>query len=100
MPADSDQRPFAEINVVCRLQAATEIPELAVDYTAVLFDVLHESYDADLLGVSLPQPATWAGREDGIGALIGFELSPVLGSDPVARLAEMTAHIAAGCPPV
>ena len=28
-------------------------------------------------------------------ALIGFELLPVVGSDPVARLAEMIAHVAA-----
>ena len=57
---DSDERPFPEINVVCRLHAATAIPEVAVDYTAELFDLLCEAYDADLLGVSLPQPHAWA----------------------------------------
>ena len=36
--------------------------------------------------------------EAGIGSLIGFELLPVVGSDPVARLAEMTAHVAAELP--
>ena len=48
--------------------------------------------------MSLPLPAAWAASEDGIGALIGFELLPVVGSDPVARLAEMTAHVAAELP--
>jgi hypothetical protein len=95
---DSDRRPFPEINVICRLEAATEIPELAVDYTGELFDMLCEAYDADLLGVSLPLPEAWAASEDGIGSLIGFELLPVVGSDPVARMAEMTAHVAAELP--
>ena len=95
---NSDLAPFPEINVVCRLEAATEIPELAVDYTGQLFDALCDAYDADLLGVSLPLPAAWAASEDGIGALIGFELLPVVGSDPVARMAGMTAHIAAELP--
>ena len=91
---NSAEAPSPEINVICRLQAATEIPELAVDCTGELFDALCDAYDADLLGVSLPLPAAWAAREDGIGALIGFELLPVVGSDPVARLAEMTARLA------
>jgi hypothetical protein len=60
--------------------------------------VLCEAYDADLLGVSLPLPEAWAASAGGIGALIGFELLPVVGSDPVARLAEMTAHLAAELP--
>ena len=93
------QRPFPEINVICRLEAATEIPELSVDYTGELFDALCDAYDADVFGVSLPLPEAWATSEDGIGALIGFELLPVVGSDPVARLAEMIAHVAPSCPP-
>jgi hypothetical protein len=48
--------PFPEINVVCRLEAAAEIPELAVDYTGELFDALCDAFGADLLGVSLPLP--------------------------------------------
>lgn len=95
---NSAEEPFPEINVICRLEAATEIPELAVDYTGELFDALCDAYDADLLGVSLPLPEAWAASEDGIGALIGFELLPVVGSDPVARLAEMTARVAAELP--
>ena len=95
---NSAEAPFAEINVICRLEAATEIPELAVDYTAELFDALCHAYDADLLGVSLPRPEAWAASEGGIGALIGFELLPVVGSDPVGRLAEMIAHVAAELP--
>jgi hypothetical protein len=95
---NSAQPPFLEISVVCRLEAATESPELAVGYTGGLFDVLCDASDADLLGVSLPLPAAWAANEDGIGALIEFELLPVVGSDPVARLAEMTAHVAAELP--
>jgi hypothetical protein len=67
-------------------------------YTGELFDALCDAYDADLLGVSLPLPAAWAASEDGISALIAFELLPVLGSDAIARLAEMTAHIAAELP--
>ena len=89
--------PFLEINVICRLKAATEIPELAVDYTGELFDALCDAYDAD----RRREPAAargWAASEDGLGALIGFELLPVVGSDPVARLAEMTAHVAAELP--
>lgn len=73
-------------------------PELAVNYTGELFDALCDAYDVDLLGVSLPVPEAWDASEDGIGALIGFELLPVVGSDPVARLAEMTAHVAAELP--
>lgn len=95
---NSDERPFPEINVVCRLEAATEIPEMAVEYTGELFDALDEAFDADLLGVSLPQPEAWAASPGGIGSLIGFELLPVVGSDPVARMAEMTAHVAAELP--
>jgi hypothetical protein len=95
---NSAEAPFPEINVVCRLEAATESPELAVNYTGGLFDALCDAYDADLLGVSLPQPAAWASGEDGLGALIGFELLPVVGSDPVARPVEMTAHVAAELP--
>lgn len=48
--------------------------------------------------MSLPLPEAWAASEDGIGALIGFELLPVVGSDPVARMAEMIAHVAAELP--
>lgn len=95
---NSAEAPFPEINVICRLKVATEIPELAVDYTAELFDALCDAYDADLLGVSLPLPEAWAASEGGIGALIGFELLPVVGSDPVARLAEMIAHVAGEMP--
>lgn len=75
------------------MKAATSIPELAVDYTGRLFDELCEAFDADVFGVSLPLPEAWAVSEDGIGALIGFELLPVVGSDPVA--ADMIAHVAA-----
>ena len=53
---NSAEAPFPEINVTCRLEAATEGPELAVNYTAELFDALCDAYDADLLGVSLPLP--------------------------------------------
>jgi hypothetical protein len=95
---NSAEAPFPEINVICRLEAATESPELAVDYTGELFDALCDAYDADLLGVSLPLPEAWAASEDGIGALIGFELLPVVGSDPVARMAEMAARITAKLP--
>lgn len=95
---NSDQRPFPEINVICRLEAPTESPELAVDYTGRLFDALCEAFDADVFGVSLPMPRAWAASEGGIGALIGFELLPVVGSDPVARLANMIAHVAAELP--
>lgn len=48
--------------------------------------------------MSLPLPEAWAADEEGVGALIGFELLPVVGSDPVARLAEMTAGVAAELP--
>ena len=95
---NSAEAPFAEINVICRLEAATESPELAVNYTGGLFDALCDAYDADPLGVRLPLPPAWAASEDGLGALIGFELLPVVGSDPVARLAEMTAHVDAELP--
>jgi hypothetical protein len=95
---NSAEEPFPEINVVCRLEAATEIPELAVDYTGELFDALCDAFDADLLGVSLPRPEAWTDSEGGIGSLIGSELLPVVGSDPVARVAEMTAHVAAELP--
>lgn len=95
---DSDERPFPEINVVCRLVSATEIPELAVDYTAELYGALCDTFDVDVLGVSLPLPEAWATCEDTASALIGFELLPVVGSDPVARLAEMIAHVAAELP--
>ena len=95
---NSAEAPFPEINVICSLKAATEIPELAVEYTGELFDALCEAFDADVFGVSLPLPEAWVASEDGIGALIGFELLPVVGSDPVARLAEMTAHVAAELP--
>ncbi len=95
---NSAEAPFPEINVICRLKAATESPELAVDYTAEMFDALCDAYDADLLGVSLPLPQAWAVSEDGIGALIGFELLPVVGSDPATRLTEMTASVAAELP--
>jgi hypothetical protein len=95
---NSGEEPFPEINVICRLKAETESPEQAVNYTGELFDALCDTYDADVLGVSLPLPEAWAASEDGMGALIGFELLPVVGSDPVPRLAEMTAHIAAKLP--
>lgn len=95
---NSAEAPFPEINVVCRLAAATEMPELAVDYTGELFDALCDAFDVDLLGVSLPLPEAWAASEGGIGSLIGFELLPVVGSDPVARMAEMTAHVTAELP--
>jgi hypothetical protein len=95
---NSAEEPFPEINVICRLEAATDSPELAIDYTGELYSALCDAYDADLLGVSLPLAQAWAAREDGIGALIGFELLPVLGSDPVARMAEMAAHVAAKLP--
>lgn len=95
---NSAEAPFPEINVVCRLEAATEIPELAVDYTGELFDALCDAFDADLLGVSLPLPEAWAASEDGVGSLIGFELLPIVGSGPVPRMAEMTAHVAAELP--
>jgi hypothetical protein len=76
------------------------IADLAVDYTGKLFDAICGTFDADVLGVSLPLPEAWAAGADGdgVGALIGFELLPVLGSDPVARMAEMTAHVAAELP--
>src|SRR4051795_11561658 len=95
---NSAEAPFPEINVICRLEAATESPELAVNYTGELYDALCDAYDADVLGVSLPLPEAWAASEDGIGALIGFELLPVVGSDPVARLADLTARIAVKLP--
>lgn len=95
---NSAEAPFPEVNVVCRLEAATEIPELAVDFAGELFDALCDAFDADVLGVSLPRPEAWAATDDGIGALIGFELLPVVGSDPVARMAEMTAHVVAELP--
>ena len=95
---NSAEVPFPEINVICRLEAATEIPELAVDYTGDLFDALCDAYDAHVFGVSLPLPEAWATSEDGIGALIGFELLPVVGSDPVARLAAMIAQVAPELP--
>jgi len=95
---NSAEAPFPELNVICRLEAATESPELAVDYTGELFDALCDAYDADLIGVRLPLPEAWAAGEGGIGCLIGFELLPVVGSDPVARLTEMTAHVAAELP--
>lgn len=95
---NSAEAPFPEINVICRLEGAAESPEVAVKNTAELFDALCDAYDADLLGVSLPLPQAWACSEDRIGALIGFELLPVVGSDPVARLAEMNAHVAAELP--
>lgn len=95
---NSAQVPFPEVNVVCRLQAATMSPDVAVEYTGTLFDALCEVFDADLLGVSLPLPEAWAASEYGLCALIGFELLPVLGSDPVARMAEMTAHVAVRLP--
>src|SRR3954465_11240162 len=95
---NSAEAPFPEINVICRLEPPTESPQLGPHYTAQLFDALCDAYDVDLLGVSLPQPAAWAASEDGIGALIGFELLPVVGRDPVARLADMTAHVAAELP--
>src|SRR3954454_8329445 len=68
---NSDELPFPEINVICRLEADTEIPELAVEYTGELFDVLCEAFDADVFGVSLPLPEAWAASEDRIGALMG-----------------------------
>jgi hypothetical protein len=95
---NSAEVPFPEINVICRLEAATESPELAVDYTGELFNALCDTYDADLVGVSLPLPEAWAATENGLGALIGFELLPVVGSDPVARVAEMIANVAAKLP--
>jgi hypothetical protein len=95
---NSAEAPFPEINVICRLEAATDSPELAVNYTGELYGALCDAFDADVLGVSLPLPAAWGDSENGIGALIGFELLPVLGSDPVARMAEMTAHVAAKLP--
>lgn len=95
---NSDEAPFPEINVICRLEAATESPEQAVDYTGALFDALDDAFDADLLGVSLPLPEAWAARENGMCSLIGFELLPVVGSDPVARMVEMTAHVVADLP--
>lgn len=95
---NSAEAPFPEINVVCRLEAATELPELAVEYTGELFDALCEAFDADVFGVSLPLPAAWAASDGGLAALIGFELLPVVGSDPVARLTVMIAHVAAELP--
>lgn len=95
---NSHEKPFPEVNVVCRLEAATESPELAINYTGELFDALCDAYDVDLLGVSLPLAEAWAASEDGLRALIGFELLPVVGSGPVARLAEMTAQVAAELP--
>jgi hypothetical protein len=95
---NSADLPFPEINVICRLEAATEIPELAVEYTGDLFDAFCEAYDADVFGVSLPLPEAWAASDDGIGALIGSELVPVVGSDPVARMAGMVARVAAELP--
>jgi hypothetical protein len=95
---NSAEAPFPEINVVCRLGATTESPETAVGYTGELFDALCDAFDADLLGVSLPLPDAWTTSEAGIGSLIGFELLPVVGSNPVARMAEMTAHVAAKLP--
>jgi hypothetical protein len=95
---NSAEKPFPVIDVICRLEAATESPALAVSYTGELFDAFCDAYDADLLGVSLPLPEAWAASENGIGALIGFELLPVVGSDPVARLAEITAQVAVELP--
>ena len=45
---DAAASPFPEINVICRLEAATENPELPVEYTAELFDALDDAYEADL----------------------------------------------------
>ena len=70
-PATSS--PLPEINVVCRLEPATESPELAVNYTVELFDALCDAYDADPLGVRLPLPAARAPSDDGIGAPVGFD---------------------------
>src|SRR3954452_9922853 len=94
---DSDVRPFAEINVIGRLEAATASAEVAVSYTGELFDALCDAYDADLIGVSLPQPLAWTDHANGVAALIGFELLPVLGVYPVARMAEMATLTR--CPP-
>jgi hypothetical protein len=71
---------------------------MAIAYTAELFDALCDAFDADVLGVSLPLPEAWVANEVGIGALIGFEVLPVVGSNPAARLAEMTARVAADLP--
>ena len=73
-------------------------PDVAVEYTGALCDALCDVFDAHLLGVSLPLPEAWAASECGLCALIGFELLPVLGSDPVVRMAEMTAHVAVRLP--
>ena len=53
---NSAEEPFPKINVICRLEAATESPELAVTYTGELYDALCDAYEVDLLGVSLPLP--------------------------------------------
>src|SRR4051812_30616017 len=73
---DSAVAPLPEINVICRLEATTDSPELAVDYTAELFDALCDAYDADVLGASLPLPEAWAParrdrRPDRVGAAAG-----------------------------
>jgi hypothetical protein len=96
--ADSAETPFPEINVICRLEVASQFPGLAVDYTGELFDALCDAYDADVVGVSLPLAEAWSNGEETISALIGFELMPVVGRDPVAFLAKMIAHIAADLP--
>ncbi|MEJ7788094.1 MAG: hypothetical protein WKF96_25110 [Solirubrobacteraceae bacterium] len=95
---NSDEAPFPEIDVICRLKAAASSPELAINYTGQLFDALCGTYDADVLGVSLPLASAWSEYGDRVVALIGFELLPVLGVNPVERMAEMTASIAADLP--
>ena len=80
---NSAEAPFPEINVI---PAVLRPPPRATSWPSTtpseLFDALCDAYDADLLGVSLPLPAARAASGDGIGALIGFELLPVVGSDP------------------
>ena len=53
---NSAQVPFPEVNVVCRLQAATMSPDVAVEYTGALFDALCDVFDADLLGGACRYP--------------------------------------------
>ncbi len=95
---NSSEAPFPEVNVMCRPEAATDGPEMAVALTGRLFDALCDAFDEDLFGVSLPLAEAWASSQDGIGALLGFELLPVVDRDPVARLAEMITHVAPELP--
>lgn len=95
---DSHRRPFPQVNVVCRLEARTDSVRAAIHLTGVLFDVLCEMFDADLLGVSLPLHPAWTDGAGGLIALAGFELLPVVGVEPTTRMSEMIAGAAPALP--